>query len=246
MITDSIEYAKKIQSNYLANETDFKILFKDSFTIFQPKSIVSGDFYWLHYNDNYIYISVADCTGHGIPAALLTISGITILNQFIANKPSASSSEIVNYLNKFICDKNSKDSIDISDGMELALLRINKASYEIDYCAAGGMFIGIASDGAIKNYKGDFRGIGDNPNFNYQQIMITEDLKCIYLFSDGYKDQKLKNRSRISFTDFVNKLQSNCELPFSSQKQILLDGFITSKEGVDQTDDVTIVGIKLK
>lgn len=245
LIMSSIKYAEKIQRNYLPEESSFSKCFEDSFILFRPKSVVSGDFYWLYENDNYIFVSVADCTGHGIPAALLTISGITILNQFVEDNPEANSSTILNHLNVLFSNKNNNSEYDISDGMDIVLIRINVVTKQIDFASAGASFIGIDNENNFTLFKGDYKSLGDDTNFKYECKNIGSNLKKIYLYSDGYKDQKLKDMRRLSFNDFTDKIVSNSNEKFTLQKQMLSTQLNSSMQDLPQTDDITIVGIKL-
>ncbi len=245
LIMSSIKYAEKIQRNYLPEESSFSKCFEDSFILFRPKSVVSGDFYWLCENDNYIFVSVADCTGHGIPAALLTISGITILNQVVEDNPDANSATILNHLNVLFSNKNNNSEYDISDGMDIVLIRINVITRQIDFASAGGSFIGIDNENNFTVFKGDYKSLGDDTNFKYECKNIGSNLKKIYLYSDGYKDQKLKDMRRLSFNDFTDKIVSNSNEKFTLQKQMLNTQLNSSMQDLPQTDDITIVGIKL-
>jgi len=193
-ITDSIEYASHIQNAILPSEDQMTNLFKDSFLVYKPKDILAGDFYWLNttkQSKNLIHFAVADCTGHGVPGALVSIVCATALNQTIKEFPEASPELILNHVTISVLQTFSSNSANkINDGMDIAFCTFDKIHKKLYFSGANSNLY-IVRDGDLQIYKGSRRPIGKYHGTRPFNLDII-DLKpndMIYLLSDGIPDQ---------------------------------------------------------
>lgn len=246
-ITDSINYSKRIQSAILPNLSEIQQNLKDSFILYKPKDIVSGDFYYYNKIDNNIFIAAADCTGHGVPGAFMSLVGSKELK--IANSITDSPAEILKYLNNGVKDTLKQNHIDgTKDGMDIALVRINETI--ITYAAANRpLWIikkGSADIEEVKATKHAIAGFTED-NFEYEEHAITlEKGDSFYVFSDGYADQfggdKNKKLTTKRFKDYLLQIKDK---PMSEQ-QTDLEAFVNSWKGnTEQVDDILVIGVKL-
>ena len=248
-LEDSIRYASYIQTAILPPIKNLFKEFPDSFLYFEPKNMVSGDFYWYTRKKDLLYIAVADCTGHGVPGAFMSILGMTFLNEIVNQERIPSASNILNMMREKVMKAlhQTGENSEQKDGMDIALCIINTTTNELQYAGAYNPLY-IIRDKKLIEIKADRMPIGihaieetpfKNNNFNLQ----SDDQ--LYLFTDGYVDQfggpeekKFKNRR-------LKKLLIDIsEKPMYKQYQILHDTFYDWKESFDQVDDVLIMGIK--
>lgn len=247
---ESIRYASSLQQSILPNEQLFVNAFKDSFVYFQPKDIVSGDFYWIAQYNNDIFFAVGDCTGHGIPGAMVNFAGNALLRQIIRLEGAHDPSEIITLLDKELVSlfNDNLTSGETRDGMDIAFCRFNLATMKGAFCGAGRPLI-LVRDGQLEEVKKGPYSIGFSDD-GYKDFKTIEfDLKKgdkFYLFSDGYTDQfggdnvKKFNRKR-----FRNLLQSLSEYSMKEQKKELSLSYDNWKGNQEQIDDVCVVGIEL-
>ncbi len=246
-ITDSINYAQKIQSALIISEEKLNKNFKEAFVTFMPRDIVSGDFYWFSEYKNTKIIALADCTGHGVPGAFMSMIGITLLNQIVNEKGIVSPAQILNNLRKEIISalRLNSDGSDKRDGMDMAIISFNEK--ELCYAGANSQAI-IIQNNQIIELKPDKQPIGiyeKLEDFNEQKIAITQNLK-VYLFSDGMVDQfGGPSGKKIKTKQFKNWLLSCAELPLSEQKKQIETNLNNWKTGFEQTDDISLIGIRI-
>ena len=248
-IVSSLNYAHEIQKALLPREESIKRCLPLSFTLYRPKDIVGGDFFWFHkIEDGHLILICADCTGHGIPGALMTILGNSALHQVIIERKIYEPSRILNELDKIVTatlkQKNNKYKT-IQDGLDLSVVNVNKHKKEILFGAAkhkSALFL----DGKLIELKGDRCSIGGSgeKNFSQQQFNFNED-DSIYLFSDGYVDQfggpNDKKFSTARLFDLLSQIHQN-SIP---EQQKTIEKEINDWIGVnEQTDDITLIGIK--
>ncbi len=250
-ITDSINYAKRIQGSVLPSANLVKTLFPSSFIYFQPKDIVSGDFYWIAQNNNFIYYAVADCTGHGVPGAMMSMLGNSLLNQIVLNSKIDSPDvilkelhfHVVKTLNENMQQRASKD------GMDIALIRIDLKNKEVAYAGAGRPLYTVKNN-ELEIYKADKYSIGgiyDTQEVNYALHQIKIDAPTqFYMFTDGVPDQfggpKGKKFMSKQLQEFITETAS---LPVNEQEQRFKAVFESWKSLVEQTDDVTFISVRL-
>jgi serine phosphatase RsbU (regulator of sigma subunit) len=248
-ITDSLVYAKRIQEALLPSEEYFRRHFKESFIFFKPKDILSGDFYWIGERGSKVFIVAADCTGHGVPGALMSVIGLEIIEKTINEDNIENPSLILDILNTelentFSSGKNIGGVI--RDGMDIGLCMIDKQNKMLEF--AGAFFpLYLIRDYRLIETKGDRFIIGMN-NTGKKYTCHSMDLKegdMLYLFSDGYVDQfgGADNR-KFMYRRFRYILMTIHRFPMNDQKAILEDNLINWMSGKAQVDDIMILGIK--
>lgn len=250
-IIDSINYAKRIQNALLKSDDIIENIIPEHFIFYKPKDIVSGDFYWTLEKQGYLYIAVADCTGHGVPGGFMSMLGISFLNEINAPKEILSPAEILNKLReKIIKELNQEDEVDASkDGMDISLIRLKKEENKIGVCWAGANnSLYISKNKTIEETKGNRQPIGIHAHmtdFTNHKISVSKG-DNIYLFSDGYPDQfGGPSRKKFKYSQFKNLLTSIADAPVENQKSALYENFTAWKGDLEQTDDVCLFGIKV-
>ncbi len=249
-ITDSIEYAKKIQTAALPTEKLLKDIFEDHFIIFKPLQIVSGDFYWTMKKNEFSVFAVADCTGHGIPGAFISIFGISLLNELILNsdltKPDLILEEMRFYLKKSLSQTGKFE--EQTDGIDIALCIINNKTDELFYAGANQSAY-LMRKGEIEELMPVMNPVGIYPKeipFKMHTRKLEEG-DIIYLFSDGYVDQFGGNNNKprkFTIQRFNNILSEIYSKPLNEQKDILDNEFKNWMHTNKQLDDVLVFGIK--
>jgi len=248
-ITDSINYAKKIQEAILPNTDIFKSLFKDGFILYKPKDIVSGDFYWLSEKENEVLIAAADCTGHGVPGAFMSMIGHALLNEIVNDKGITQPAKILDSLRSGIIKalKQSGKSGESKDGMDIALCNINREKGSLQYAGANNALFLIRNKELIE-YKADKFPIGIGVNmesFSNNFIEIKKD-DTIYIFSDGYADQfGGKDGKKFMRKRFKQMFLDINHLSMDEQKKEVGDSLTNWQGSYSQVDDVLVIGIKI-
>lgn len=244
-ITDSLHSAQNIQNSLLPASEIIANCFAETALVFMPRDIVSGDFFWLHETEKYIFIAVADCTGHGVPGGFMSMIGQTALNDIVASNPTTDCGTILKELNvrvKRLIRHNS------SEGMDIGLCRFEKGTMNLMFAGANRPIF-IATNGKSYLVKGDRQGINGylDPEFTFVTHEITlSPSECVYLFSDGYQDQfggvkgKKFMRKRL-----CSLLENICNCNMSEQEHLLKNAFHDWRGGFEQVDDVLIWGVRL-
>jgi ligand-binding sensor domain-containing protein/serine phosphatase RsbU (regulator of sigma subunit) len=252
-ITDSIEYARKIQTAILPEEKLIKKHLPDSFVLYKTKDIVSGDFYWFAEKEDCCIIAAVDCTGHGVPGAFMSLIGYNILNKIVNEQGISEPGEILKHLNKGVLDALYKNQIkaESKDGMDIAICKIPYKGNQIQY--AGSMRpIWIANANGVNEIKGDKIPIGtipgiDKPDYTFvtHHITLQKD-DVVYIFTDGYSDQFGGEREKkFSTTRFKEILSKNYTLPFDKQHDVLWKEHLNWKGNLEQIDDILVIGYRL-
>ena len=250
-ITDSINYAKRIQEALLPSEFLFRKLLPDSFILYLPRDIVSGDFYWIAEKESKIFVAAIDCTGHGVPGAFMSIIGHDLLRNITREQNVENPSEILNLLNLGLSDTFSKHATDyeIKDGMDVSLLVIDRINKQLEYAGAMNPIYIIRNKQLIE-IKGNRFSIGkiegnEHKKFDLHTLQY-ENNDMIYLFSDGFADQiGGPNNKKFKFKRFQHLLLSIHSLPLQKQKEFLNDTFFNWKGELEQVDDILVIGIRL-
>ncbi|MGE0078167.1 MAG: tetratricopeptide repeat protein [Bacteroidales bacterium] len=249
LITDSIEYAKHIQNAVLPEKQLLGEYFSDSFIFYQPRNIVSGDFYWMKRFDNCMVIALADCAGHGVPGAFMSMLGITLLNDIVAEQNNVSTNLILEEFRTKVKRslKQSGERFEAKDGIEIAICSINLNKMEIEYSGAN-IPLYIVRNNQLMEYLPTRNPIGYHPReiaFEKSTIAINKN-DTLYLYSDGFMDQ-LGGNGYVKFKkqNLHNLLLSNSSLPMEKQVQLLSENLEQWKGTNDQTDDVLVMGIKI-
>ncbi len=255
-ITDSIQYASRIQGAILPPDEVIKYLLPKHFILYKPKDIVSGDFYWLTHKQGEIIIVVADCTGHGVPGAFMSILGSALLKDVVSNSKILQANQILNDLreNIILSLRQTGQSGEAKDGMDISLCIIDTEKMRLQYAGAYQPLF-LIRKGVLKEFKADKMPIGISSkagkSFTNNEIKIFKN-DSIYLFSDGMADQfggeDGKKLLSVRFKELLIDIQDNI---MHDQKEIL-DNFIIEWMGStglyekqEQVDDITILGIRI-
>lgn len=245
-ITDSIRYAEKIQNALLPSLTKIKEHLPNSFVFYNPRDIVSGDFYWFKHVNEVSFIAAVDCTGHGVPGALMSMIGNTLLNKLIPlhSKPSM----ILNHMRKEVIETLGKNK-DYSqrDGMDVALCKIDHENDILEYSGAYNPLV-IIRNNELLEYKADRMPVGshygESKKFTNHQIKIQPN-DSFYIYSDGFQDQigekRQKKYSSRKFKDLLLKIHK--ETP-ERQHQLLEQEMNEWRGSENQLDDILILGMK--
>ena len=250
-ITDSLEYAKRIQLSLLPEENQLKSKFRDSFIWYLPRDIVGGDFYWFTEIRNVICLVVLDCSGHGVPGAFMTVLANTLLNKHVNElKMSDPPSKVLEYLDENVKKELNQQGIQLSafEGIDLAVCMINTSTRKIKFSGAK-MPLYHYSGGELHQIKGDRHSVGGGNSSlkKFKDISLslkTEDV--IYLATDGFQDQFGGDKSKkFMKLQFKKLLTSIAELPMDDQGEELQRVFLDWKNFNLQTDDILVMGIKV-
>jgi AraC family transcriptional regulator, chitin signaling transcriptional activator len=267
-ITDSINYAKRIQTVMLPSREQIQTSLPQSFIFFRPRDIVSGDFYWHTELKNNIVLVAADCTGHGVPGAFMSMIGMEMLNKIVIDNQILETGQILNHLHISIRKLLRQEYTDVNDGMDIAVCLIDKSNQKLFYSGAINPFIYI-KDGVLTEIKGNRTPIGGKQrgnlrNFDTHEILLSRstiqenkvyqsDINVsasadliFYLFTDGYQDQFGGPHGRKFMTKkFRELLFSIHSLPIEEQENIISQTFDRWKEREKQIDDVLVMGIRI-
>ena len=249
-ITKSIDYAWMIQTAMLPDKDTLCNLVSDSFIYFKPRDIVSGDFYWYKYKDNKLIIAAIDCTGHGIPGALLSMIGNDLLNRIVLHDNITQPDKILKELDKGVINSLNQKESELSDGMDIAICVIDKQNKRLQFSGANNPLILIQKN-ELKRVRGNFFPVGlDELNKNEKIFTLHEfDISSetyFYIFSDGYTDQ---NRSgdfvKLGMKRFEDLLLGIYKKPFAEQKTIIEKTHESWRADGEQLDDIVVIGVKI-
>jgi ligand-binding sensor domain-containing protein/serine phosphatase RsbU (regulator of sigma subunit) len=260
-ITDSIHYAETIQKAVLPEEGVLKSSFSDYFILFLPKDIVSGDFYWMSKRGNHIIFTAADCTGHGVPGAFMSMLGVSFLNKIVNESGIIQPDRILNELreNVVLSLKQKGERETSKDGMDMAICSLDLKNYHLQFAGANNPMILIRKENfeyKVIEKRGDGMPVGvysRMSEFTLHEMKVHKG-DTIYLFSDGFCDQfGGPNGRKFMKPRFLSMLRENQNLDMKSQKEMfekILDEWINypSKEGeppVGQIDDIILLGIRI-
>jgi serine phosphatase RsbU (regulator of sigma subunit)/Tfp pilus assembly protein PilF len=251
-IKDSITYAKRIQNAILPPVKLVKEYLKESFILYQPKDLVAGDFYWMEQvapagnnNETKVLFAAADCTGHGVPGAMVSVVCNNALNRSVREYGLTDPGEILNKTREIVVAEFEKSEEEVKDGMDIALCSLegNKLQY-----AGAHNPLWIIRNGAIIETKANKQPIGqfDNPEPYTTHSFDLEHGDAIYIFSDGYVDQfggekgkKFKSRA---FRELLLSIQDKA---MEEQKTIIDEAFSSWKGDLEQIDDVCVIGVRI-
>ena len=249
-ITDSLLYAKAIQDAILVPKEEMMKKLRDFFILYKPKEIVSGDFYFYKETDKGLYVAVADCTGHGVPAGFMSMLGNAFLNEIINEQSSISPAKILDQLREHIINSlHQKMDVESKDGMDVAMLYFDHDQSTVQYAGAFNPLY-IIRNGELKEMKADLFPVGINfanskPPFTNHKLQLHKG-DSLYIFSDGYYDQFGGPNGR----KFLKKQMQHLFLSIQDknmkeQEQILHQTFVSWKGSLEQVDDVLVLGIRI-
>lgn len=250
-ITDSINYARRIQLAMMPSKKMFSSLFPDSFVLHMPKDIVSGDFYWVNKVDDKVFFSAIDCTGHGVPGAFMSIIGVELFRRITEVDKTSTPAEVLNSLSRnFERVFGEIDEMKLRDGMDLAFCTVNEDHTSLEYAGAFNPLY-IIRDSSIMEIKGDRHSVGvyeDDDmvrSFNNHVIPLM-DGDTIYIFTDGFADQfGGPEGKKYKYRRFRHLLLALHQLPMEKQKEFLRKNIMEWKGDLDQVDDIMVMGIKI-
>ena len=249
-ITDSINYAKKIQDAMMTSSLYLKETLPKSFIFFKPKDVVSGDFYWIYKDqEENIFFTVADCTGHGVPGAFMSMIGTSLLNEIIVEKGINDTNEILDEMRALIIKSlNQADNDDQKDGMDISICKLNLKKKSLEFSGAHNPLL-VVSGGDIKTYKGDSQAVGLETvkikPFTKHSISLKKN-DMIYIYSDGFQDQfggeNGKKYMAANFKKFLSKISKEDEKKQNKLLEIELANWMKNEE---QIDDICIMGVRV-
>lgn len=266
-ITDSIHYARRIQNALLTSEHYIKKYVPDFFILNMPKDIVSGDFYWAYSQNGKMYFMCADCTGHGVPGAFMSLLGINFLNELVIERKITSPEQVLDHLRSDIIQSlNKQGNEETQDGMDCIFCEINLQSLELQMASANNTVWVVRpplspmqtdDKGVLKLAPGfkftevspDKMPVGKSPKdsvpFTLKKYLLKKG-DCIYMFSDGFVDQFGGPKGKkLKYKLLKEAILKNCHLPMNEQKTVLKNLFAAWKGDLEQVDDVLVVGIKV-
>ena len=252
-IISSINYAKRIQSAILPPEAYINELLNENFVLYLPKDIISGDFYWIKQVKNKIILASADCTGHGVPAAFMSMLGISCLNEIVQSRDFTSANQILNELRKEIKHslRQTGKKEEMRDGMDIALCVLDSKNNVMQYSGAHNPLYIISNNGysEIKEIKADpmpvgIHFLGDKSFTNHELSLEIGD--TFYIFSDGFTDQiGGENNQRFTSERFKKLLLTIYDQPLYEQKEILEKALNDWMGENSQRDDILVIGVRV-
>lgn len=258
-ITDSINYAKRIQEAILPSKQVLVDNLKKGFVIFKPKDVVSGDFYWLEKANGYIFFAAADCTGHGVPGAMVSVICSNALSKGVLEEGITDTGKLLDRVRELVADRLSKNGEKVNDGMDISLIAIKEnerdlTSTTIEWSGANnGIWIVRDKTRELEQVSADKQPVGVyevSKNFTTHKIQIKKNDK-IYLFTDGFSDQfggeylpEMKaGGKKFKSANFKKLLLNIQDKQMDQQKLIIENTFEEWKGSLEQVDDVCIIGI---
>lgn len=247
-IIDSIKYARRIQQALLKDEEHVSHHLPPHFILYKPKDIVSGDFYWTIEKGIHLYVAVADCTGHGVPGAFLTMLGTSYLNEITSRDDLPTPAQILDDLRiKFVKELGADG--ETKDGMDISMIRINLKTREIIWAGANNP-LWIIRKGAteIEEIKANKQAIGllHAPSLFTDHALQLKESDSVFLFTDGYPDQFGGERGKkFKYKQLKDVLLAGNHLPHDQQKQKLEKIFSEWRGELEQVDDVCVIGMRL-
>ncbi|MBI9066638.1 MAG: response regulator [Salinivirgaceae bacterium] len=248
IIMESMNYAQHIQNHILPEKELIKKNFAESFIIYRPKQIISGDFFWFKSIGNYKIFSVIDCTGHGVPGAIMSMIGFTAINDAINDNNILEPASILNHIHSFFVKTLHKESSGgIEDGMEITMCVLNTETNKLQFASTNQKMFAYTNND-LQQYAGDHWSIGEYQfafgGYTQKTIDFNKN-DCVYLFSDGFFDQfGAEKNKKYSLKRFREKVDSIKELPMSEQYKILINELENWQGEKDQIDDITVWGIR--
>jgi len=254
-ISDSISYAQRLQLAILPTTEEFNRYFPESFLFFRPKDVVSGDFYWFEAKGEVVFVAVADCTGHGVPGAMMSVVCSDALgraiNEFKLDQPN----QILDKTRELVIQKFEKSSENVSDGMDISLVAIDLKNRQLIYSGANNPLCIVRKNTEnpeekydLIEFKGDKQPIGKYAHLNpfNQHLFKIENGDVLYLFTDGFPDQFGGNDGKkFKYLPFKRALVEFQHLNMPEQGRLIEKLFIEWKGNLEQIDDVCVMGIKM-
>jgi tetratricopeptide (TPR) repeat protein len=246
-ITDSITYAKRIQSAILPSFNLIQSVLPESFVIYKPKDIVAGDFYWLEVVEDTVLFAAADCTGHGVPGAMVSVVCNNGLNRAVREDKLYSPDLILNKTRELVVKEFEKSDENVMDGMDISLCAWNTLTNQLKWAGAHNP-LWILRNNEIIEFKADKQPIGKYAyvkSFTLHEIQL-EKCDIIYIFTDGYQDQfGGPNEKKFRASQMKELFLSISEKSMEEQSKIIEQAFEVWKGRLEQVDDVCVIGVRI-
>lgn len=248
---DSLNYAQIIQEGLLPKRRHLNRLFKEHFLIYQPLYTVSGDFYWCCQHNQYKYIVVGDCTGHGVAGAMLTVLALGLFNYAILSKGITSTDKILQEVDKKFIEafQQQTDEEFNNDWIDVAIVRIDEKNHQLQFSSANRKLFFVDQKGDQHIIEGSRYPIGGWQVEQKRAFLSTclwyEPNDIIYLGSDGYQDQLGTNGKKFGSKHLHQLLSKIAHLPLTEQRKHIVQQQKTHQGNEHQTDDITLMGIRL-
>lgn len=250
-ITDSIKYAQRIQQAVLPPYEMWRTILPDSFVFYQPKDILSGDFYWIAETEQHIFVAAADCTGHGVPGALMSIVNYNLLNKAVLEKGITDAGAILDNVNHWLTESlhQTFQESTVRDGMDVSLCVIDKTTKQLNYAGAFNS-IYIVSQQGVSELLPDKQPVGtfieDNIKSFKNNYRTLQDGDVVYMFTDGYADQfGGPNGKKFKYKNMQAMLQEIHQKDMSDQKDIIKKTINDWKGNLEQIDDMLLLGFRI-
>lgn len=248
-ITDSIRYAQRIQQSILQPADVLASYFSGSFLIYKPKDIVSGDYYWFYENEEFRYVAAVDCTGHGVPGAMMSMVANSLFKEVFIHQQIQDPAAILHAIDDGLGKTVNRATDDaFGDGMDVSLVRISKHNHELAYAGAFRSLM-LVREGKVTEIQGsrypigfysDVRKVFETTHFTLQ----TND--CLYLYSDGFIDQfGGQHDKKLNKVNFRELLRTVHDMNMDEQEAFLEYAFNNWKQDKEQTDDVLVIGLRI-
>ncbi len=258
-ITDSIQYARRIQEAVLPPQEQINEILPENFILYKPKDIVSGDFYWIkfipanEFHNNLVVVAAVDCTGHGVPGGFMSMLGVALLNEVIGKREINHANEVLEFLRSQIIEslRQTGKFGEAKDGMDISLCVIDKKINELEFAGANNSLYlvrNVEKQQTLIELKADKMPIGihymNKGKFTNKNILLQKN-DVIYLFTDGYADQFSESGEKFMKSRFKKLLIEISEKSISEQREILEKNIEDWKGDREQLDDILVVGIKI-
>lgn len=251
-VTDSIRYAKRLQYSILPPKERIESICPNSFVLFKPKDIVSGDFYWFEEMDGKSFCAAVDCTGHGVPGAFMSLVGANGLNAAVGEHHTTNPGEILDELNRFVSESLNKDRANddenVRDGMDLSICSIDYKNMVMEYSGANNPLY-LIRDNEFTIIKADKFAIGSFEPGTQKYTSHKVELKkgdVVYLFSDGYADQFGGDKGKkFLYKNFREELMGIHQKEMEDQKKYLDDTIKKWQGSYEQVDDILVIGVRI-
>lgn len=250
--TDSILYAKRIQQALLPFDERLRQIFPDSFVYYRPRNIVSGDFYWVDEYRDKLFIAVADCTGHGVPGAFMSLLCYTSFSQAILNLGKTAPDQILHEADRDIRHSLKQAITGNTDGMDVAILVIDRQQGTVQYAGAkNSLYYFVEGDPSLREIKADHYSIGGErfdkeKNFTCHTLTLDSPM-VFYLYSDGYADQFGGDRGRKMMVSRFKQLLTDIHHQDMVSQEVAVEKYLCEWMGrEEQVDDITVIGLRLQ
>jgi serine phosphatase RsbU (regulator of sigma subunit) len=248
-IVDSINYAKRLQDAILPNQKSISDNFNDSFIFYLPKDIVAGDFYWFHRENDTVFVAAADCTGHGVPGAMVSVVCANALDQAVKEFRLTNTGLILDKVRSLVVQTFAKSGENVKDGMDISLCKIDLSSNSIEFSGANNP-LWIIKNGAedVTIIKGDRQPVGQfekEISFHSHELTANKG-DWIYLFSDGYVDQFGGDKGKKFKSSNLKSLLSDISHHNGEEQKKEIEKVFNDWKGeLEQLDDVCMIGIQI-